>query len=233
MVTELENQISDMKANMAEMAGTIEACDAMIAERDETIRELEEQIDQYENEYEWVIRDLADHDYDSVIERLEEMKEEEKKAEFASKGIEEVVITLDNWQEYFEFCEYTCFKENGFGEFERFINSYSFSCKDGMVIDADNSDVTVEYVYSQHVKPYEVDFETRTVTYGEATETYKMKPIVESMKMKSVDYFGEETYKYGIGEFEINSYSYLQGDDAWIIADFEVTRISGKLCIEK
>ena len=80
------------------------------------------------------------------------------KAEFASEGIEEVVITLDNWQEYFEFCEYTCFKENG---------------------------------------------------------------------------FGEETYKYGIGEFEINSYSYLQGDDAWIIADFEVARISGKLCIEK
>ena len=61
---------------------------------------------------------------------------------YSESQYEPIEITLDNWQDYFEFKEYHKFEENGFGEFESASTSYYLITKDEINVDVENSDVT-------------------------------------------------------------------------------------------
>lgn len=90
-------------------------------------------------------------------------------------------ITRENWQDYFEIREYHKFEENDFGEFEKVTTYYSLVSKDGIIFDESKSEVTFEFTCSIETKPYIVDFENKTVTYGETTKTRTSEPTVETM----------------------------------------------------
>ncbi|MBE6939982.1 MAG: hypothetical protein E7457_04115 [Ruminococcaceae bacterium] len=143
-----------------------------------------------------------------------------------------IEITLDNWQEYFERREYHKFEENGFGEFEKVTTYYSLVSKDAIVFDASKSNVTFEFTCNIETKPYAVDFENKTVTYGETTKTQTSKPTVETMNNVG-QYIGENTNdRYGEYLGVCNFIKELEGDAREVVS-VEIVRISGSFCVAK
>lgn len=143
-----------------------------------------------------------------------------------------IEITLDNWQEYFERREYHKFEENGFGEFEKVTTYYSLVSKDAIVFDASKSNVTFEFTCNIETKPYAVDFENKTVTYGETTKTQTSKPTVETMNPVG-QYTGEYTNdRYGEYLGVCNFISELTGEAREVVS-IEIIRISGSFCVAK
>ncbi len=141
-----------------------------------------------------------------------------------------VDITLDNWQDYFELREYHKFEENGFGEFKKVTTYYSLVSKDGIVFDESKSDVTFEFTCNIERKPYTVDFENRTVIYGETTEVETSDPIVETMNYVG-QYIGENSNnRYGEYLYVCNFISKLEGE-AREVTGVEISRIAGDFCI--
>lgn len=71
----------------------------------------------YTSKYSKIIDWLEKGDYSSAINEIERIQEEERLAELAKKGIVEIEITLDNWEQYFEYtpCAYA-YITNAFGE---------------------------------------------------------------------------------------------------------------------
>lgn len=136
-----------------------------------------------------------------------------------------VEITLDNWQEYFELREYYEFKENAFGEFDRANTKYTLVIKDGIDIEASESNVVIEYIRTVDYKPYKVDFENKTITHGETirTETNTDNPTIVEMKTQLYD-------KYGATLFQSN-YNRLEGNSERVFVDFELLRIKGSIYI--
>ena len=99
---------------------TAEEYEAMIEERDQKIAEYESVLEEQKLELEELNRLLSEQeqkleqhsdvmyriengDFDSVIIQMEQMKEEARLAEYKARGIEEIIITVDNWAEYFEY----------------------------------------------------------------------------------------------------------------------------------
>lgn len=145
---------------------------------------------------------------------------------------ETVEITLDNWQEYFEIRTHNAFAENGFGEFERVVTWYLLVSKDGIVFDESNCNVTFEYTYTIERKPYTIDFENKTITYGETIATETSEPIVKTMSGAG-NYLGEEPFsRYGEAVGSANILDELQGDTN-VVVSVEITRISGSFCVAK
>lgn len=149
---------------------------------------------------------------------------------YSESQYEPIEITLDNWQDYFEFKEYHNFEENGFGEFESASTSYYLITKDEINVDVENSDVTLEYTWEYAKQSYAVDFENKTVTYGEITEKYTSDPQVETMN--SIYRKENNAYKY---EKYIASESYyeLEGNCYSKVTGVDVTRIIGTLYVAK
>lgn len=140
-----------------------------------------------------------------------------------------VEITLDNWQDYFEFCEYTVFLDNAFGEFDCFYICWSLAAKDGLIVDENNSDIAIEYTYTTERKPYTVDYENKTIDFGETKDDPWVRSKVTGMYMLDGRHFGEDIGRYGTLIFENSSSSDLQGYEN-ILVDFEVIQIAGNLC---
>lgn len=145
---------------------------------------------------------------------------------------ETIEITLDNWQDYFEIRTHNAFAENGFGEFERVVTWYLLVSKEGIVFDENNCNVTFEYAYTIERKPYTIDFENETITYGETIATETSDPIVKTMSGVG-NYFDEEPFsKYGETVGSANILDELQGDTN-VVVSVEITRISGSFCVTK
>ncbi len=143
---------------------------------------------------------------------------------------EMIEIALDNWQDYFELREYQKFEENGFHEFEKATTYFSLVSKDGIVFDNSKCDVTFEYTYTYECKPYTVDFENKTVIYGETIETKISDPNVETMNNVG-QYIGEYTDKRYGEYFTCNFINELQGDNAREVVSVEIIRIAGSICV--
>ncbi len=148
---------------------------------------------------------------------------------------ETVEITMDNWQEYFELRVYDAFEANGFGEFERATTYFSLVSKDEFIVDystIENSSVTFEYTYTAEDKTASVDFENRTVIYGNTTGSRAMDPQVETMGNVG-QYIGEDTgSRYG-KYLTCNFLLSLEGNHAIEIVDFEILRIAGTFCFTR
>ena len=179
-----------------------------------------------------------------IAEKTESEKEEQEKPEgilmkpSQSETADEqpqyelVDITLDNWQDYFELREYHKFEENGFGEFKKVTTYYSLVSKDGIVFDESKSDVTFEFTCNIESKPYTVDFENRTVIYGETTEVETSDPIVETMNYVG-QYIGENSNnRYGEYLYVCNFIRKLEGE-AREVTGVEISRIAGSFCVEQ
>ena len=152
------------QANVAELAAVIE-------ENKATIEELRAQLNQYE-EYDWLIRDLEDGEYDYIIDCMEDMKEEAKKAELEAKGIEEIAITIDNWDQYFEYVPsgYPVLY-NSFNELTDMNMVGGLTLKDEyQMVEGSGTNVSFEIESNLETRSCTVDFTTGTFEYGEVTK---------------------------------------------------------------
>ena len=202
----------------------------MLAQRDEEIVRLMEEIN--------VLLAEAENRVTEAVE---------SEPEYSEPEYETVEITLENWKEYFELRVFRIVQLNGFGEFDRMVTRYFIASKDGIIPDCHNSDVTMVYVCSFEVKPYVVDIENMTFTYGEVTDSYTSKGKVQTLW--DVDVYvptgnildsepGQTTFIYesGLGG-DVEMYgdriwedsSAKTEDTAHVIVDVDLSRVVGTL----
>ncbi len=83
---------------------------------------------------------------------------------------ETIEITIDNWQEYFEFrLGEGNWQEDAFGEATRYVNVFSFVIKEEYadVANPNTIDIALCYSYKNQYRYYEADFEAKSFTLGE------------------------------------------------------------------
>lgn len=163
---------------------------------------------------------------DPEVTEPESTEAEVTEPESTEPQLEEVEITLDNWQEYFALQEFVTFRENGFGEIENVRADYILVTKEGITCDTDNCNIAIEYTYSYGDTTYTVDFENRTIAYGETSN------IVESSakigNMSNVEFWlGGEYERFGIRLLDTYR-NEPQGSES-IVVDVNIIRISGTL----
>lgn len=107
------------------------------------------------------------------------------------KKEQEIEITMDNWQEYFEEKEVISASSNAFDELEHIAIHQVIALKDKYEIDKEKSEVDIEYKW--HIEEYCVDFDTDTLeyTYGDKIKVHK------TPENSRIDSFREHTYKIG------------------------------------
>ena len=88
----------------------------------------------------------------------------------AEPQYETVEITMENWEDYFEFTHFYIPYKNSFGEVENFSVETRFCLKDGY--NASNVDIAIEYSYVEQGFTYEVNFENGTLTFGKAVDSW-------------------------------------------------------------
>lgn len=138
-----------------------------------------------------------------------------------------VEISMDNWQEYFEYKETHAFSENAFGEIELFRLSNYLLNKDDIVIYSGLSDVAVEYTYTYSERELTLDTEARTYTLGEIKDQEEEETTVISMdQLWSL----EDAYQYGLA-IGGGQTSELTGDTMYYSAFGEILRIQGTIYI--
>lgn len=200
--------------------------------------------------YEKLFRYMEDEDYDAAIEYIQKKAGKREKdgsaapateapaaetmapmpateAAPAESQWESVEITMENWQDYFEFREYPEFKRNGFGEFEEFELWFVLTSKDGIIPDCDQSNVTFEYSLRGRYCPITLDPETDEYTFGEVGgyDPYRKWESVETMDGMG-QYIGER-YDSRYGKYIMVSGTDTTENNQFIRHECEILRIAG------
>ena len=148
-----------------EQKRTIKEYETLLEEQENTIKEYEEIINTHGN----VLDEIKNGNFDTVISRMEQLKKEAKAAENAAKGVLEIAITIDNWDQYFEYTPtgYVYIK-NSFNEITHMNFTGGIKLKDEYTLAQDNSTkVSFEMVTSPETRNCVIDFTTGDVEYGE------------------------------------------------------------------
>lgn len=159
---------------------------------------------------------------------------EETEPEETEPQYETVEITLDNWQEYFEIVPTYLYLTNAFGEYSSLAYMYDLVIRDGYICDKEQSDVAIEFTYTYGSAEYTIDFENRTITYGEVTALSESSSRTRKLKTIS-SYAGDRSdaimyYRYGF-ELTTGDYLYaLQGTSDFVIVAVNISRVSGSIC---
>ena len=192
-IAELEQQIRDMETEMLELNRTIE-------NQDKVFQDLEQQVNEYTQKldsFEWVISWLEEGEYDAIIRRLEQMQEEERKAEMEAKGIVEITITIDNWDEYFEYVPYSYpYIRNAFGEITHMNCCGGLRLKDGYSMVEDGG-TDVKFEMETHMETFvcTIDFTTGSYEFGEVT---KVDTNTDTTTAHFSDYYYNSILSFGI-----------------------------------
>jgi len=148
---------------------------------------------------------------------------------------EDIEITLDNWQTYFEFVENNYFVDNAFGETYRLVIAPRFKLKDEYFprLKEDRSSIILESQYRYGQRYCTVDYEAKTFTLGDWTsQTYPAQgsQIVDGMVCsRTMGMYYTESIRGGSGMIEKGN----GGDHIMTYDNFEILRIQGTLCLEK
>ena len=154
------------------------------------------------------------------------------------KTEEQVEITLDNWQEYFEEKDVLSAKYNAFDEIEKIYFYKILTLKEGILIDTTKSDVAVEV--NGHFENYYVNIDTETweVKFEERKDNFEcdLTPKVEKFILNSYkqgdneqNYYSVEFCRYGDNMVVTNKETQRSFVERFFID--EVIRIKGTLCI--
>ena len=148
--------------------------------------------------------------------------------------IVEVEITLDNWQEYFEFKEFLFFQNDDFGEFEQYAFYWCFVPKEeiGTVKD---STVALGYDYHTESHYFIVNPDANSYEWGEVTPNPYSETGSDTVHVSWLN----SVRFYSNGEIDIRGAelkhmfgnSLTSGNAPYYT--FDITRIEGTLTIEK
>ena len=147
----------------------------------------------------------------------------EASASIQNNEPETVEVTLENWEDYFEFAEVPIFSENAFGELDQLVLEYRSQLKDEYLarISKDGTSVVAEFNFTYGPRYCSVDYGTQTYTLGEYRNSGKGSEMGE-LSFRS----GGGFYFTGFGVFPA-----FEGDTIRTYSDFEVLRIQGTLCL--
>ncbi len=140
---------------------------------------------------------------------------------------EKIEITMDNWQEYFEFRHVEDIKYNAFNEWEDTWIYYYFVTKDGIVPLAGECSVTVEVTH--YVSLYDsesFDEETKPVTLSGGSRPFSKSTDVYDLTGTKLD---NETEYRRLGAHCMSGI--IHENSAQTREDWEVTRIQGTLTV--
>lgn len=138
----------------------------------EVIAQQEQQISEYEEKlaaYGWLISGMENGSYDSLISQLEQKKEEARKAELEARGVVEIVITADNWDQYFEYVPHGyAYIRNAFNEITHMnmLGGLRLKSEHNMAEDA-GTVVNFEMETYMETRSCSVDFTEGTFEYGD------------------------------------------------------------------
>lgn len=153
----------------------------------------------------------------------ESTKPETTEPENTEPLYETIEITLDNWNIYFEVVVTPVFKQNVFGEYDDFVLSHRIQLKDEYfpLLNADETEIAIEVVYSYVERECNVDFENLTYELGEVVRIGG-----RPSDMANFFVYGDRFSCYPFG---IETYS--NGTILYSYEDVEVVRIQGSLCL--
>lgn len=256
LVSEKESLLEEYNNSMAEYDQIVEEMTAEANERETMLRKYEEVIPDldafmaFKDEYIVVLQYIMDENYDGAIQALEQRKEEAYRADLASRGVEEVTITLDNWQEYFEITDFVSTWKNSFGEVDSMQYGYSLSLKNEYVSKVDDADVAFEYYFSEPCyADIEYNLETKEIVVGEAYTEEQIKdkkmPVLGMHALEEhsgTNSFNSGNIEKGAG-YKVMNYEYAGAPltitdnvATWCSAFYqnaEIIRIQGTLTIIK
>ena len=148
--------------------------------------------------------------------------------------IQEIEITLDNWQDYFEYKEFLFCQKDAFGDFTDYFFFWCLVPKDsvGTIVD---SSVAVAYDYKLETRRLTVDPDTNTFEWGDfSADPYS--DFGSGVEKVEILY---PLFTYSVGEIETYGVQLARMggnqetiDRAWYYT-FDITRIEGTLKIQK
>lgn len=200
--------------------------------------------------YEKLFRYMEDEDYDAAIEYIQKKAGKREKDGSAAPATEapaaetaapmpateaapaelpweSVEITMENWQDYFEYRGYPVFIKNGFGEFERLSLWLVLVSKDGIIPDCTQSNVTMEYRIRPRIYSISLDPENETFTLdavGECTSDWRSGEVVTltGMGENASDHSGSR-----YGRDIVTSITDKTENDQFSWYECEILRIAG------
>ena len=152
--------------------------------------------------YSEIINCLENKNYDSAIQLIEQMKKDELALQNANKGIKEVQITIDNWDQYFEFGYSYDYYMNSFDEITHINCASGFKLKDEYQIVMDNScetSVSFEATLESYDANVTYDFDKGSFTVSEPLSEGKHTTNHTTTYHKSVnESYGKESPADGV-----------------------------------
>ena len=117
--------------------------------------------------YEELVDALAAEDYAKVDALIDGYKAASRNDDLMSSALQEIVITADNWSDYFTIEEITEWTENDMGEAEGFITHVCVVLKDKYAdaVDDTQTDVSFKWQATCSVKNCDVDLDNRMVAF--------------------------------------------------------------------
>lgn len=167
--------------------------------------------------YDTLIQYLEDENYDQAyLELVRLANGENDAAENEEVKVRSVEITTDNWDDYFEFVQEESPDTNDFGEIERvFLDNY-LKLKDGFELapsrEGSQTEVAVEYSYTQEYRFYELNTATGEFTLGELNEEKEPQPKTDMKTIREA--------KTGLN----NGHTWSD-DGGWIAVDTNIAMI--------
>ncbi len=141
--------------------------------------------------------------------------------------IDHVELTLENFDEYFEFIDEGIFTKNSSDIIDALRFRQYYKLKDNVKIDMEKSNVSIEYKYKSSIKDITVDFKNQKYTIGNNEKDVKIIENIKVNKISNITYkdcaillYQPNAVKEGAKEFNC-------------LSDFELTNVTGTLYFVK
>lgn len=141
-------------------------------------------------------------------------------------SVEQVEITIDNWEDYFTIDFYEDWNINGFGEADALLVGYRLNIKDAYADSLTNlsdSEINMEYSYQPVFYHCDYDFSAKTYTVKDKDNSFAgMKANTDTKTIHFDDSFKDG---YALTWGNIDEFY----NDIIITENFEVLHVQGKI----
>lgn len=162
------------------------------------------------------------------------------KADEVDSKVKQIEITLDNWQDYFEFVYTPVWETNDFGEAIDFYPrvqlmlkdeiSYCYApniTSDRVLVTCRENDATFEITWNVIEKNCQIDLKNKQFAFGEALEN--RLPVQHTGTTTLLNNMGDALIDLGL--FAMKGHSNLDNGQCADITDYTITRAQGYIYI--
>lgn len=153
---------------------------------------------------------------------------------------ETIEITMDNWDEYFEFRTVTRWEENAFGETSMVEYPMALCVKEAYEdrIVMDQADLAIECSWTENDRIVTVDWKNRAIHFGEVVNPYDVQTrtdrVTEILCWEDYDHSYIVVYMRDLGVSKETLLTNADGNTyALSIEDGKIIRIQGTIVVTK